>query len=231
MSVCSIETHLRPRAQAGVQLAAGRRRPHRRAARRAPSSTCGEAAGRGADVEADAAVRIECEMIERGRELHPAARDPRVRGLGPQHRVGGDFVRGLADGDAVGRHQAGGDGGLRPGAAFEQAAFDEQAVDRRRVRMAGTTNGRRGLVPVGAAAAALQAADGNATDCKRTGHGPKIFDAAPRRMSSARCSKRKKGTLKSGRSGKTVTSRKQAIAIGLFGGTRQGQEGAAQEEE
>ncbi len=27
--------------------------------------------------------------------------------------------------------------------------------------------------------------------------------------------KRKKGTLKSGRSGKTVTSRKQAIAIGL----------------
>ncbi len=52
-----------------------------------------------------------------------------MRRLGPQHRVGGDFVRGLADGDAVGRHQAGGDGGLRLGAALEQAAFDQQAVD------------------------------------------------------------------------------------------------------
>jgi len=34
--------------------------------------------------------------------------------------------------------------------------------------------------------------------------------------------KRKRGTLKSGRSGKTVTSRKQAIAIGLSEARREG---------
>jgi hypothetical protein len=33
---------------------------------------------------------------------------------------------------------------------------------------------------------------------------------------------RKRGTLKSGRSGKKVTSRKQAIAIGLSGARREG---------
>jgi len=38
--------------------------------------------------------------------------------------------------------------------------------------------------------------------------------AAQKRVKSA-MHRRKKGTLKSGRSGKTVTSRKQAIAIGL----------------
>jgi len=35
--------------------------------------------------------------------------------------------------------------------------------------------------------------------------------------------KRKRGTLKSGRSGKTVKSRKQAIAIGLSEARRKGQ--------
>jgi hypothetical protein len=34
--------------------------------------------------------------------------------------------------------------------------------------------------------------------------------------------KRKRGTLKSGRSGKTVTARKQAIAIGLSEARREG---------
>ena len=34
--------------------------------------------------------------------------------------------------------------------------------------------------------------------------------------------KKKRGTLKSGRSGKTVTSRKQAIAIGLSEARREG---------
>ncbi len=41
---------------------------------------------------------------------------------------------------------------------------------------------------------------------------------------------RKRGTLKSGRSGKKVTSRKQAIAIGLSEARRGGWQGAAQEE-
>ena len=68
-------------------------------------------------------------MIERGRELHAAARHLRVRGLGAQDRVGGDLLRRLGDQNVVGRHPAGGDGGLRLGAALEQAALDEQAID------------------------------------------------------------------------------------------------------
>ena len=39
---------------------------------------------------------------------------------------------------------------------------------------------------------------------------------------------RKRGTLKSGRSGKKVTSRKQAIAIGLSEARRAGRQGSAQ---
>ena len=42
----------------------------------------------------------------------------------------------------------------------------------------------------------------------------KYSKAASRKVEKA-MEERKKGTLKSGRSGKTVTSRKQAIAIGL----------------
>ncbi len=68
-------------------------------------------------------------MIERSRELHAAARHAGVRGLGVQHGVGGDLVRRLGDRHVVRRHQAGGDRGLRLGAALEQAALDEQAVD------------------------------------------------------------------------------------------------------
>ena len=43
---------------------------------------------------------------------------------------------------------------------------------------------------------------------------PRYGKAAQKRVKSA-MHRRKKGTLKSGRSGKTVKSRKQAIAIGL----------------
>ena len=42
--------------------------------------------------------------------------------------------------------------------------------------------------------------------------------------------KEKRGTLKSGRSGKTVTSRKQAIAIGTVRSPQEGQEGAEEGE-
>src|SRR5206468_4906323 len=42
----------------------------------------GEAASRGAKVEACAAIRIEAEMIERGRKLHATARYPWVRRRG-----------------------------------------------------------------------------------------------------------------------------------------------------
>jgi hypothetical protein len=48
-------------------------------------------------------------------------------------------------------------------------------------------------------------------------YGPKASDKVKKAMHE-----RKKGTLKSGRSGKKVTSRKQAIAIGLSEARRAG---------
>ncbi len=49
---------------------------------------------------------------------------------------------------------------------------------------------------------------------KKSSRGRKYGKAASKRVESA-MRRKKKGTLKSGRSGKKVTSRKQAIAIGL----------------
>ncbi|HCU10699.1 MAG TPA: hypothetical protein DGB72_01070 [Gemmatimonadetes bacterium] len=49
----------------------------------------------------------------------------------------------------------------------------------------------------------------------------KYGKAASKRVESA-MRRRKKGTLKSGRSGRTVKSRKQAIAIGLSEGRKKG---------
>jgi len=48
------------------------------------------------------------------------------------------------------------------------------------------------------------------------------MDARRALKSNARCNKRKRGTLRSGRSGKRVKSRKQAIAIGLSEARRAG---------
>ena len=55
-----------------------------------------KAAGRGADIEADAAFRVEAEMIERGGKLHAAARDVRMRGRRAERRVGRNLLGGLA---------------------------------------------------------------------------------------------------------------------------------------
>jgi hypothetical protein len=52
-----------------------------------------------------------------------------MRRLGAQHRVGGDLFRRLFDDELVGPHTTGGNGGLRLGAALEQAALDEKAID------------------------------------------------------------------------------------------------------
>jgi len=56
---------------------------------------------------------------------------------------------------------------------------------------------------------------------KSSGGKPKYGNAASKRVESA-MRRRKKGTLKSGRSGRTVTSRKQAIAIGLSEARKKG---------
>ena len=128
ISVSSSETIFRPRAQAFMQLPA-------------PDIDCidtlgaalqqhlREAAGGGADIEADAALRIEAEMIERRGELHAAARHIRMRRRRAQFRIDRDFFRGLAHRRRVGGDQPGRDRGLRLGAALEQAALDQQAID------------------------------------------------------------------------------------------------------
>ena len=107
----------------------------------------GKAAGRGADIEADAAAGIkggiEPEVIERGRELHPAPRYVRVRRLGAQDRIGGNFLRRLRHHHFVRRHAAGGNGGLRLGSALEQTAFDEQPIDADTASHVKTISGRK----------------------------------------------------------------------------------------
>ena len=87
-----------------------------------------EAAGGRTDIEADAAGDIDAEAIERGCELDAAARHPGEGGLRAQRRVDGDLIGWLAHRRLVGGDEAGGDRGLRLGAAFEQATLDEQAI-------------------------------------------------------------------------------------------------------
>jgi hypothetical protein len=56
---------------------------------------------------------------------------------------------------------------------------------------------------------------------RKSSGGRKYGKAASKRVASA-MRRRKKGSLKSGRSGKTVKSRKQAIAIGLSEARKKG---------
>jgi uncharacterized protein DUF6496 len=56
---------------------------------------------------------------------------------------------------------------------------------------------------------------------RKSSGGRKYGKAASKRVASA-MRRRKKGTLKSGRSGRTVKSRKQAIAIGLSEARKKG---------
>ena len=73
------------------------------------------------------------------------------------------------------------------------------------------------------------------TSIRRSRHGPRKKSSSSRKTSKSASKdvesamrRRKKGTLKSG-SGKKVTSKKQAIAIGLSEGAEGGQEGRPEE--
>ena len=85
MSVSSMRDDIVTAAQARMQLIAADidRVDAPRAAR---EQDLGEAAGRGADVEADAIRHVEREMIERERKLDAAARHIRMLGLGLDDR-------------------------------------------------------------------------------------------------------------------------------------------------
>ena len=97
----------------------------RRAAR---EQDVGEASGRGADVEADEARRIEPEGVERRGELDPAARRQRVGRPGFDRRVVGHRLRRLLERDPADADQTCGDRGLRARPARKEAALDENDV-------------------------------------------------------------------------------------------------------
>ena len=97
----------------------------RRAAR---EQNVGEASGRGADVEADEAPRIEREGVERGGKLDPAARRPGVGRLGLDRRVVGHLFRGLLERDPADADQPGRDRGLSARPARKEAALDENDI-------------------------------------------------------------------------------------------------------
>jgi hypothetical protein len=112
-----------------------------------------ETAGGSADIEANTVAWIEAKMIERRRELHPAARDVRIRRCRAQVRIHRDRLRRLAHSDVIGDDQPGRDRGLRLGAAVEQAALDQQSIGALAVghsrsvvmpRKSGASSNRRG---------------------------------------------------------------------------------------
>ena len=97
----------------------------RRAARK---QDIGEASGRGADVEADEARRIEREGVERGGKLDPAARRPGMGSLGFDRRVSRDFLRGLPKRDPVDADQSGRDRCLGARPARKETAFHKKNI-------------------------------------------------------------------------------------------------------
>ena len=88
----------------------------------------GEAAGRGADVEAGEARGIEGEGVERGGELEAPARNVRMGRLRLDRRTVADLGRGFAQNLAVDPDEPGGDRRLGAGAAREEASLDEGDV-------------------------------------------------------------------------------------------------------
>src|SRR5262249_5244235 len=89
----------------------------------------GKSTGRGADIKADSILRIKTKMIERRRQLNATPRYVRMRRACKQRGVRRNFLRGLAHYPFVGGHKASFNRGLCLGAAFKQAALDQQAID------------------------------------------------------------------------------------------------------
>ena len=114
-------------ARRGVELSAADvdRNDLRRAARQ---EHVGEASGRGADVEADEARRIEREGVERRGELDPAARRPRMGRLSLDRGILGHLLGRLLERGPANADQPGRDRGLRARPARKEAALDEKNI-------------------------------------------------------------------------------------------------------
>src|SRR5262249_27876258 len=84
-----------------------------------------ETPGRGAEVEADAAARVELEGVERGFEFQAAARDVGAAAGELDVGVVGRGRAGLGRGPTVDEHEPGRDGGVGLGAGLEEASLDQ----------------------------------------------------------------------------------------------------------
>ena len=94
-------------------------------ARAALEEHVGEAAGRGAEVEAVEPGRVDAERVERVRELLPGARDVRRRALDLERRRLVDLLAGLrVPGHEPGHHER-----LRLRPALGEATLDEEHVE------------------------------------------------------------------------------------------------------
>src|SRR5208283_373561 len=126
-------------------------------ARAALEQRVGEAARRGAEIEAIAILNVDAEMREREDELHAAARDERMWAFRDDFGFLRDFLRGLRDRDSIGANESRFDRRAGLGATFEEAALSEQRVRARhltppaaaesRFRAPCRANGRRPAKP------------------------------------------------------------------------------------
>src|SRR5262249_30356514 len=181
----------------------------------------GKSACRGADVEADAVPRIEDKAVKRRGKLDAASRNIRMCGSRPQRCAGRDFVGSLAHDLLVGGDQACLDRGLRLGTAFKDAAFDQQTVSAD--TCACHEPDLRNNVPFTVVTwIGREHLHRPADICLRRNSMARKYSRGASRYVERAMKKRKKGTLRSGRSGRKVKSRKQAIAIGLSEARKKG---------
>ena len=88
----------------------------------------GKTAGGCADIEADVILDLDRIVLQRARQLDAAARHEGMRRLRLQHGVDRNALGWFQDRLVIGGDEARLDRGLRAGAAFEQAALDQQHV-------------------------------------------------------------------------------------------------------
>src|SRR5215471_15716310 len=143
-----------------------------------------------------------------------------MRSRRPKRCVGRDFLRSLAHNLPVGRDQARLDRGLRLGTAFKDPAFDQQAVGTLTRHKPNLWNNVPFIVVTRIGREHLQRQ--REFFCLRRSSMARKYSRGASRYVERAMKKRKKGTLKSGRSGRKVKSRKQAIAIGLSEARKKG---------
>ena len=88
----------------------------------------GKTAGGCADVEADVILDFDRILLQRARQLDPAARYEGMCRLRLQRRIDRNAFGWFRDRPAISGDEARFNRGLRAGAAFEQAALDQQYI-------------------------------------------------------------------------------------------------------